>query len=220
MDKSQFRHPRLDPPLTRAIWKDLLTDVMAREAIDLSSVCYDGTNFYTFIDTFNGRCNIAKRGKNKQGRANLRQVSYALFCQADTQVPLYYEVYEGNRHDTKQFPVMIEHFQQFLTDAFGATTQGPQLTLIFDKGNNSKGNFGLIDTLKLHYVGSIKLSEVKEWAEISNQHGPWTSCQTLGLEKTKGLSKIKLAHFCGILLGNPSWRNRHGTHGLAQVAVH
>ena len=176
---------RFDPPLTRAIWKDIITDVMAREAIDLSSVCYDGTNFYTFIDTFNGRCNIAKRGKNKQGRANLRQVSYALFCQADTQVPLYYEVYEGNRHDTKQFPVMIEHFQQFLTDAFGATTQVPQLTLIFDKGNNSKDNFGLADTLKLHYVGSIKLSEVKALAETSNQNGHWTSCQTLGLEKTK-----------------------------------
>src|SRR5712691_5371517 len=80
---------RLDPPLTRAIWKALITDVMAREALDLSSVCYDGTNFYTFIDTFNGRCHLAKRGKNKQGRAKLRQVSYALFCQADTQVPLY-----------------------------------------------------------------------------------------------------------------------------------
>src|SRR5258707_9096422 len=152
---------RLDPPTTCAIWKDIITDVMAREAMSLDAVCYDGTNFYTFIDTFNGRCEIAKRGKNKQGRANLRQVSYALFCHADTQVPLYYEVYEGNRHDTKQFPVMIEHFQEFLTDAFGATTQVPQLTLIFDKGNNSKDNFGLIDTLKLHYVGSIKLSEVK-----------------------------------------------------------
>ncbi len=176
---------RLDPLLTRAIWKDVITDVMAHEALDLSSVCYDGTNFYTFIDTFNGRCNIAKRGKNKQGRVNLRQVSYALFCQAETQVPLYYEVYEGNRHDTKQFPVMIEHFQQFLTDAFGATAHVPQLTLIFDKGNNSKDNFGLIDILKLHYVGSIKLSEVKALAEISNQHGNWTACQTLGLEKTK-----------------------------------
>src|SRR5712691_2990326 len=49
--------------LTRAIWKALITDVMAREALDLSSVCYDGTNFYTFIDTFNGRCHLAKRGK-------------------------------------------------------------------------------------------------------------------------------------------------------------
>jgi transposase len=176
---------RLDPPLARTIWQDIITDVMAREALDLSSVCYDGTNFYTFIDTFNTRCEIAKRGKNKQGRAKLRQVSYALFCHADSQVPLYYEVYEGNRHDTKQFPVMIEHFHQFLTDCFGATPQTPQLTLIFDKGNNSKDNFGLIDTLKLHYVGSIKLSEVKALAEISNQSGNWTSCQTLGLEKTK-----------------------------------
>jgi len=27
----------------------MITDVMAREAIDLASVCYDGTNFYTFM---------------------------------------------------------------------------------------------------------------------------------------------------------------------------
>ena len=100
-------------------------------------------------------------------------------------MPLYDEVYEGNRHDTKQFSVMIEHFHQFLTDNFGDTPQAPQLTLIFDKGNNSKDNFGLIDTLNLHYVGSIRLSEVKEWAEISNQSCQWIPCQTLGLEKTK-----------------------------------
>ena len=176
---------RLDARLTLAIWKALIRDVIRREAIDLSSVCYDGTNFYTFMDTFNGRCHIAKRGKNKQGRANLRQVSYALFCQADAQVPLYYEVYEGNRHDTKQFPIMIANFAQFLTETFGEATQVPKLTLIFDKGNNSKANFALIDTLKLHYVGSIKLGEVKDLAEISNQSDGWTACQSVGLEKTK-----------------------------------
>lgn len=176
---------RLDESLMLAIWKDLIGDVIEREAIDLASVCYDGTNFYTFMDTFNGRSQLAKRGKNKQGRANLRQVSYALFCQAETQVPLYYEVYEGNRHDTKQFPMMIANFEQFLTETFGATTQVPQLTLIFDKGNNSKANFSLIDTLNLHYVGSIKLSEVKDLAEISNQSDGWTTCQAIGLDKTK-----------------------------------
>lgn len=79
---------RLDLPTTRAIWKDILTDVIAREAMSLDAVCSDGTNFSTFIDTFNGRCDIAKRGQNKQGRANVRQVSSALFCQADSQVPL------------------------------------------------------------------------------------------------------------------------------------
>jgi transposase len=137
------------------------------------------------MDTFNARCDIAKRGKNKQGRSNLRQVSYALFCHAESQVPLYYEVYDGNRHDTKQFPVMIERFHDFLSDSFGNTPQSPQLTLIFDKGNNSQDNFRLIDTLKLHYVGSIKLSEVKDLADISNQDSRWIPCQTLGLEKTK-----------------------------------
>jgi len=176
---------RLTADMTRTIWTDIITDVIAGEAMSLDSVCYDGTNFYTFIDTFNARCDIAKRGKNKQGRSKLRQVSYALFCDADSQVPLYYEVYDGNRHDTKQFPLMIERFEQFLSDSFGSISEAPQLTLIFDKGNNSKDNFGLIDRLKLHYVGSIKLGEVKALAEISNQDARWIPCQALGLEKTK-----------------------------------
>jgi transposase len=176
---------RLKTDTTRAIWKDIITDVIIREAIDLNSVCYDGTNFYTFIDTFNDRCDIAKRGKNKQGRSNLRQVSYALFCDAHSQVPLYYEVYDGNRHDAKQFPLMIERFAQFLSDSFAGAPMSPQLTLIFDKGNNSKDNFGLIDDLNLHYVGSMKLSEVKDLTEVSNQDARWIPCRTIGLEKTK-----------------------------------
>jgi len=45
-----------------SIWKNILKGVAERETIDLSSVSYDG-NFYTFIDTFNIRCEIAKWGK-------------------------------------------------------------------------------------------------------------------------------------------------------------
>jgi transposase len=84
---------------------------------------YDGTNFYTFIDTFNTRCHIARRGKNKQGRSNLRQVSYALFCGADGQLPLYYEIYDGNRNDAKRFPLMLERFHRFLRQLSGASPQ-------------------------------------------------------------------------------------------------
>ncbi|MCZ7638854.1 MAG: hypothetical protein M5U12_24040 [Verrucomicrobia bacterium] len=50
---------------------------------------------------------LAQRGKNKQGRANLRQVSYALVCAAHGQWPLYYEVYEGHRHDSRQLGEML-----------------------------------------------------------------------------------------------------------------
>ena len=112
--------------MMRSIWKELITEIIAREAMTLDAVCYDGTNFYTFIDTFNAHCDIAKRGKNTQGRSNVRQVNSALLCHADSQVPLYYELYDGNRHDSKQFPQMIANFHEFLRDAFGATPQSPQ----------------------------------------------------------------------------------------------
>jgi transposase len=176
---------RIEPKTAILIWQNIITEVIEREKIDLSSICYDGTNFYTFIDTFNTQCPIAKRGKNKQGRSNLRQISYALFCSTDGQIPLYSEVYEGNRHDTKQFSLMIKKFHNFLKTNWGDEIPLPQMTLIFDKGNNSKDNFGLIDHLKFHYVGSVKLGEFKELAEISNQDSRFIACQTIGLETTK-----------------------------------
>lgn len=178
---------------TLSIWKRIIRDVVNQHHIDLSSVCYDGTNFYTFIDTFNARCTMAKRGKNKQGRANLRQVSYALFCSTQEQLPLYYDVYDGNLNDTTQFPVMLKQFQTFLTTTFEQEIQvdPSRVTLIFDKGNNSQENFTLLDRLKLHYVGSKKLSEVKEVAETSNNDARFMDCQAIGLENTKAFRGTK-----------------------------
>lgn len=176
---------RIDPATAIEIWKATIGQTIRRESIDISSVCYDGTNFYTFIDTFNIRCDIASRGKNKQGRNNLRQVSYALFCSTDGQIPLYYDVYDGNRNDTKEFPIMIQEFSKFLKDIFNQDVECLNITLIFDKGSNSNDNFKLVDSLGLHYVGSIRLGEVKELAEISNRDESFGECETIGLEDVK-----------------------------------
>lgn len=175
---------RWEPDTLRALWKGLLERAVQREGIDLSRLCYDGTNFYTFIDTFNVENHLAQRGKNKQGRANLRQVSYALVCAARGQWPLYYEVYEGNRNDSRQFGEMLGRFAAFYQGLAPAGTPGPKTTLVFDKGNNSAANFALIDALALDYVGAVKLGEVSEWAAVSNQQeGRWQACA--GLEGTK-----------------------------------
>jgi transposase len=184
---------QISPEKTLIIWKQLIRDVVKHEKIELSSICYDGTNFYTFLDTFNARCKIAKRGKNKQGRANLRQVSYALFCSAREQIPLYYNVYDGNLNDMTQFPVMLKQFREFLNNTFEQDVQTCQsrVTLIFDKGNNSQENFKLLDQLKLHYVGSKKLSEVKDVAETSNSDSRFTDCKAIGLENTKAFRVTK-----------------------------
>lgn len=175
---------RWDTQKLRSLWKGLLARAVQREGIDLSRLCYDGTNFYTFIDTFNVQNHLAQRGKNKQGRANLRQVSYALVCTARGQWPLYYEVYEGNRNDSRQFGEMLQRFAAFYEGLAPRGAPLPKTTMVFDKGNNSAANFALIDTLGLDYVGAVKLNEVAEWAGVSNQaDGRWQACA--GLEGTK-----------------------------------
>ena len=99
---------------------------------------------------------LAVPGKNKQGRDNLRQVSYALFCVADGQLPLFHEVYEGNRNDSGKFSLVLERFHEFFRELAGGAAVVPEITLIFDKGNNSADNFRLLDALKLKFVGSVK----------------------------------------------------------------
>jgi transposase len=176
---------RIAPATAQAIWQQLLAQVLQREQIKLSQICYDGTNFYTFIDTFNLKCQIAKRGKNKQGRCNLRQVSYALFCSTDGQLPLFYDVYEGNRNDAKEFPQVLARFQRWLVQRAGSTWATTKPTLIFDKGNNSGDNFGLIDQLELPYVGSVKLDEHPDLKRVSNRDARWQAATEPGLAGTK-----------------------------------
>lgn len=176
---------RIAPDTAQSIWQKIIAAVLEREQVQLSEVCYDGTNFYTFIDTFNLKCQVAKRGKNKQGRCNLRQVSYALFCTTDGHLPLFYDVYEGNRNDAKEFPQVLERFHRWLRARAGSTGAAAKPTLIFDKGNNSADNFALIDALELPYVGSVKLDEHPDLAKISNQDTRWQPATEPGLEGTK-----------------------------------
>ncbi|MBM4341637.1 MAG: IS1634 family transposase [Deltaproteobacteria bacterium] len=176
------------------IWRNMLQGVLERENISLESICYDGTNFYTFIDTFNVRCDMARRGKNKQGRANLRQVSYALFCSEDGQLPLFYDLYQGNRNDAKQFPRMLRAFHAFLKQIAGPGASLPETTLIFDKGNNSKDNFALVDELNLKFVGSVKPDEHKDLAEISNDDPRFVDCGSARLEGTKAFCTTKTVY--------------------------
>ncbi len=166
------------------IWNRILLGVIEREKIDLNSIQFDGTNFYTFIDSFNGRCDIAQRGRNKQKRSDLRQVNYSLFCSGEHHLPLFFDVYRGNRHDSKQFPLVMNKFNKFFQEVSGSN-QKPEVTLIFDKGNNSNENIKMIDEMKLNFVGSIKFNQIKELAKIPNDSDLLKSFDEDELEGTK-----------------------------------
>lgn len=170
-------------------WMKVVDYVLDRENIDLSCASFDGTNFYSFIGSFNMRCSVAKRGKNKQGRKDLRQINYALFCTRKDHFPLYFDVFEGNRHDSKEFGVVIEKFFY----AFKHRKPNNEgMTLVFDKGNNSEENLNqfLFDS-GYHFVGSVKPDDHKDLALISNSDKRFISLSNPRLEQVKAFRTSK-----------------------------
>src|SRR4030095_5632579 len=81
------------------IQRELLGRIHARFPLGAQFLVYDTTNYYTFIHTFNSRPSLPQRGKNKQKRADLRQLSLALVVDEAQGLPLYYRCYEGNVTD-------------------------------------------------------------------------------------------------------------------------
>jgi transposase len=135
-----------------AIERDLTVQLVREFDLDLKCVLFDATNFFTFIDTFNTRNTIAQRGKSKQGRAALRIVGLALLVSADFHVPLLHRTYPGNQHDCPTFASLTDE----LVTRYRQLTNGAEhVTLIFDKGNNSKDNLEAVEASPYHFVGSL-----------------------------------------------------------------
>ena len=172
-----------------AAWMKLIKSVLEHENIDLSCVSFDGTNFYSFIGSFNIRCSLAKRGKNKQGRKDLRQINYALFCSRKDHLPLYFDVYEGNRHDSKEFGGVLDRF----FEAFEHQKPGGDgMTIVFDKGNNSHENVNkFVSECNYHFVGSVKPDDHKDLALISNADIRFNRLVDPRLEDVKAFRVIK-----------------------------
>jgi transposase len=173
----------------RTAWMKLVNSILDRENMDLSCASYDGTNFYSFIGSFNTRCSIAKRGENKQGRRDLRQINYALFCTRKDHFPLYFDVFEGNRHDSKEFEKVIDDFFNAFKDR---KPSGKGITVVFDKGNNSNTNLNkFAKDSGFHFVGSVKPADHKDLALISNNDECFEPLSHPGLDQVKAFRTRK-----------------------------
>ena len=130
--------------------------------IDLSTLLYDATNFFTFIDT-NNSCTIPQRGHNKQKRNDLRQISFSLMVSKDGAVPILYDVYQGNENDSVQFDKFIRNLIGEFKSIF---TNCDDITIVCDKGNNSKDNLNLILDSSFHLISSLSPTHCKELLDI------------------------------------------------------
>lgn len=123
--------------------------VRAMEGSRSDCFLFDTTNYYTYMAS-HMESDLAKRGKNKDGKDWLRQVGVALLVSREGRFPLFYREYEGNRHDSRVFwRVMDEVFSAMK----GFADPGAELTVVFDKGMNAQENIEKIDAREgFHFI--------------------------------------------------------------------
>ncbi|KKK45463.1 hypothetical protein LCGC14_0728440 [marine sediment metagenome] len=136
--------------------------VVDKYDLDLDSLFYDPTNFFTFSKGDEGR-GLLQFGKSKENRNGCRLVNYSLLCARESGIPLMHETYAGNIQDAKEF----KQVPQRIADRLLALSRNPKrITLVFDKGNHSKEAFAAIDEVGLGFIASRRNSSHKELLSV------------------------------------------------------
>ena len=86
----------------------------------------------------------------------------------DDQIPLCTHVYEGNRADSKEFPLFLDRMRRRVEEVVGEKVK--DLTVVYDKGNLSKVNQTMADGGPIHYVTSLPLRQQQELAGIPKRN--------------------------------------------------
>jgi transposase len=147
-----------------AIEQALSRRLIERFQLNLRTLVYDGTNFFSYINTTNP-AKLPARGHNKQKRGDLRQISLGMMVSTDFHVPLFHKVYAGNTTDATAFQTVSEELAQRYRQ-LGERCE--HITLIFDKGNNSEEAFTTVgaDDFPFHFIGSLVGSQHPDLLQI------------------------------------------------------
>ena len=150
------------------IEEEIVKKLINQYNVKLDCLFFDTTNFFTFIDSLNTHCKLPRRGRNKQKRFDLRQIGMALLVSRKEQFPLFHTTYQGNKNDITIFK---ETFKCLVERIKKISNELSDITIVFDKGNNSKDNFKKIDLQsECHYVGGLVSSYFKDLIKKANQN--------------------------------------------------
>ena len=167
-----------------------MTMIVKKYCIHPKCIIYDATNFFTYIDTDNSKASLAQRGHSKEKRTDLRIVGLSVMLSDEDEIPLFYNVYSGNKHDAEQFTESVNILRERYRQIFGTDCEA---TLVFDRGNNSQDNIDLLEEpfsddeylcsipeqdedtagdikkavyCHLHYVGGIKRNQCPKLFDV------------------------------------------------------
>jgi transposase len=160
---------------------EFFSRVWERESPKPDCLLFDTTNYYTFMAS-GTPSELARRGKNKDGRHNLRQVGLGLLVARDSRLPLYYRAYPGNMHDSRLFASVMD---EMFGVATGLSATKERLTVVIDKGMNAPGNYAWIDEhSRVHFVTTYSTYFAEELAAT-----PLERFEPADTEKNRKLSQ-------------------------------
>ena len=152
----------VDEQAIRKIETALSQKLVEEFEIDVRCLCFDCTNFDTFIDS-RATSELAQRGHAKSKRTDLRVVGLALLVSTDFHIPLFSRVYPGNQPDSVTFGSVTEE----LIERYRLLAKNLEhVTLVFDKGNNSEENLEALVPSRYHVVGSLVPTQHQDLLEV------------------------------------------------------
>lgn len=166
LDSQRFwdKWDRVTPKQLAEIARRFFIKITQIEAPGQGCFLFDTTNYYTYMAT-ETESNLAKRGKNKDGKNWLRQIGLALLVSRKTGLPIHYLEYEGNQHDSKVFAQIIEQMISRLNEILPSEAE---LTIVVDKGMNSEENMTFIDHHeRLHFITTYSAYFSTELMEVN-----------------------------------------------------
>jgi transposase len=164
----------------RAMEDDITKEIVSRYDVAADCLLFDNTNFFTYIGT-DTPADLARRGKSKEHRSDLRIIGLSLMVSEDHNIPLFHEAYAGNMNDAKRFSEVVGA----LKARYEKLGRGDCIpTLVFDRGNNSEENIGKVlnaNPREYHLVGGLKFCQCPEMTSL-----PKTEYTNLEGDKLKG----------------------------------
>jgi transposase len=152
---------RVSETSLKKIAQEFFARLWQLESPSADCLLFDTTNYYTFMAS-NTQSQLACRGKNKAARHHLRQIGLGLLVARDCRLPLYYTIYPGNVHDSKQFEKIMDEMFGIVC---GLHDTKQRLTVVIDKGMNSEDNFAWIDEhSRIHFVTTYSTYFAQELA--------------------------------------------------------
>jgi transposase len=106
---------------------------LIEKGIKPTTIFWDTTNVFSYIESGE---KLPQKGRSKEKRHDKNLVTFGI-AESDENIPLLHETYPGNVHDAKIFPEMIDKLVDRLRNLKINTSD---MTVVFDKGNNSEDN--------------------------------------------------------------------------------